>query len=499
MSSSNRPGRLREIASSSGSELVRPQRRKPLHATSSKHNERRKGDLDNRPSDRQADAGDVSLDHLIHPHEYVDYRPVLRSDRIAHQTRARTRLVLKDRDFQSDEVSIPLSKGSSLPYMESVDHFETIRAGSHAITALRKHISAALLARHPDLSDMEFSRHSKPSSIANLRLVLGTYTDRSIKNWGNPVYAYLSPNANSSIGPKFIMEVNERHGHGGHDVVEVTWYEAVFEQRVATKLPFKQAATKDELYAAVKYYFLLAVEAGVEAFHHDFIPLNRSFVQHLTSLCLHYVPDLRTPTPSTEGYTYDEKPPPQYPTKFDRRRPPGYEKEPGVAKVQQFSHVSMDASESYPDKSDNGSADDESSSLQRSRYEKQASRTPGFAAETSLHISAQRRRKPITAFLHNDRSALPRLRSQRKEVSACSSTYPCNAISSWLGTMTEELKSHPNAPPTKARSGKRCELKSNQSAPGAIDWRCEDCRRKARCTLAAKILIIFQTVTRAAC
>lgn len=473
MSSSNRPGRLPEIASSSGSEPVRPQRRKHLHATGSKHNERRNIDLDNRHSDRQAGAGDVSLDHLIYSDEYLGYRPVLRSDRIAHQARAKARSVLKEPDLQSDEVSMPLSKESSLPEMDSVNHFETIRAGFDAIAALRKHISATLLAWLPDLSDMEFSRHSKPSSTVNLRLVLGTYTDRSIKKWGNPVYAYLSPNSNSSIGLKFIMEVDERHahgGHGGHDVVEVTWYEAVFEQKVATKLPFKQAATKDELYAAVKYYFLLAVEAGVEDFHHDFIPLNRSFVQHLTSLCLHYVPDLRTPTPSTEGYTYDEKPTPQYPTKFDRRRPPGYEKEPGVAKVQQFLHVSMDASESNPGKSHNSNADDETSSLQRSGYEKQASRTPGFVAETSLHISAQQRRKPITAFLHNDRSALPRPHSQREEVSVRSSTYPRNAISSWLGTMTEELKSHPNAPPTKARSGKRRELKSNQSAPGAIFW-----------------------------
>jgi len=327
MSPSSTPGRLPEIASSSGSEPVRPIRRKPLHATSSNYNKRQNGDFDNRHSDRPPGAGDVSLDHLIYPDEDVGYRPVLRSHRTAHQVRQDTCFIRKDGDSQSDEEFTPLSKETSLPDMDSVNHFETIPAGPGVIAALRKHISAALLAKLPGLSDIDFSRHSKPSSIANLRLLLGTYTERSLKKWGNPVYAYLSPNANSSIGPKFIMEVDERHGHGvhgGHNVVEVTWYEAIFEQRVATKLPFKQAATKDELYAVVKYYFLLAVEAGVENFHHDFIPLNRSFVQHLTSLCLHYVPDLRTPTHSTEGYTYHEEPPPRYPTKFDRRRPPGY-------------------------------------------------------------------------------------------------------------------------------------------------------------------------------
>ncbi|KAI4640787.1 hypothetical protein J4E93_008379 [Alternaria ventricosa] len=354
--------------------------------------------------------------------------------------------------------------------MDSVNHFETIPAGPGVIAALRKHISAALLSKLPGLSDIDFSRHSKPSSIANLRLLIGTYTERSLKKWGNPVYAYLSPNANSSIGPKFIMEVDERHGHGGHDVVEVTWYEAISEQRVATKLPFKQAATKDELYAVVKYYFLLAVEAGVENFHHDFIPLNRSFVQHLTSLCLHYAPDLRTPTHSTEGYTYDEEPPPRYPTKFDRRRPPGYEKVLGVAKVQQFPQVSIDASKSNPGKSDNSNADDKSSSLQRSRNERQASRMSGFAAETSSHVSARRQRKPITAFLSNYRSALPRPLNRREEALVRGSTSPRNAISSWLKTVAEELKLHPDALPTKARSGNRQELKTNESMSDEIDW-----------------------------
>ncbi|KAI4918638.1 hypothetical protein J4E90_003025 [Alternaria incomplexa] len=433
MSPSSTPGRLPEIASSSGSEPVRPIRRKPLHATSSNYNKRQNGDFDNRHSDRPPGAGNVSLDHLIYPDEDVGCGPVLRSHRTAHQAREDTCSILKDRDSHSDEESTPLSKESSLPDMDPVDHFETISAGPDALAALRKHISDALLARLPDLNDMEFSRHS-------------------------------------SIGPKFIMEVDERHGYGGHDVVEVTWYEAIFEQRVATKLPFQQAATKDELYAVVKYYFLLAVEAGVENFHHDFIPLNRSFVQHLTSLCLHYVPDLRTPTHSTEGYTYYEEPPPRYPTKFDRRRPPGYEKELGVAKVHQFPQVSIDASEFDPGKSDSSNVDSESASLQRSRYEKQASRMPGFAAEPSLHISAQPRRKPITAFLRNDRSALPRPLNQGEEALVRGSTSPRNAISSWLKTMAEELNLHPDALPTKARSGKRRELKTDQSISDEIDW-----------------------------
>jgi len=143
---------------------------------------------------------------------------------------------------------------------------------------------------------------------------------------------------------------------------------------------------------------------------------------------------------------------------------------PGVAKVQQFPQVSIDASEFNPGKSDKSNADDESSSLQRSRHKRQASRMSGFAAETSSHVSAQRGRKPITAFFRNDRPALSRPRSPHEEVSVRSSTPPRNAISSWLKTMTEELKLHPNALTTKARSEKRLELETNQSMSDAIDW-----------------------------
>jgi len=176
MSPSSTPGQLPEIASSSGSEPVRPIRRKPLHATSSNYNKRQNGDFDNRHSDRPPGAGDVSLDHLIYPDEDVGYRPVLRSHRTAHQVRQDTCFIRKDRDSQSDEEFTPLSKETSLPDMDSINHFETIPAGPGVIPALRKHISAALLAKLPGLSDIDFSRHSKPSSIANLRLLLGTYT-----------------------------------------------------------------------------------------------------------------------------------------------------------------------------------------------------------------------------------------------------------------------------------------------------------------------------------
>jgi hypothetical protein len=98
----------------------------------------------------------------------------------------------------------------------------------------------------------------------------------------------------------FTMEGNEEYGRG-HNIMKVSWDEGSLRKEVALKPPFKQVMIHGELYAAVKYYFLLAVEARVEGFQHDFIPVNESFVQRLTSLCQHYDPDLLTPESSFSG------------------------------------------------------------------------------------------------------------------------------------------------------------------------------------------------------
>jgi hypothetical protein len=464
MSPSNRPGWTPELASSSDSEPVRPQHRKSLNAVGPSHHESQHGEHEHRHFDRQEDAGDVSLSHLVYADKEVKYRPVLRSDRAAHKAPTKAPTIPRDQDLQSDDESTPTSKATHLPDTNSDDRLKAIPAGPNAISALRKHISANLLAKLPDLRAMKFSRHNKPSSFANLRLLLGTYTDKSMNRWDNPVYAYMRPNVNLKIGPNLIMEVEERHEGGGHDLVRVTWKEAVKEEKVAMIEPFKQTATEFELPAVVKYYFLLAVEAAVENFHHDFIPLNRTFVQHLTGLCLHYVPDLQTPMSSVGGYKYDQKSPSQHSKTLDRRRSQGYEDKSGVAKVQRFQQAIINSSAFDP--GDNGNEDQASSlqlHLQHSIDGDQASRSSVVAAEGSSHRSTGKRYNPVPSFFHNDRSHLPRLRSQRDE----SATR--NLISSWLGTINEEMEPYMGALPDRAHSGERLDLNGNWLALGPID------------------------------
>jgi hypothetical protein len=408
----------------------------------------------------------MSLSHLVYADKEVKDRPVLRSDRAAHKAPTKAPAIPRDQDLQSDDESTPTSKATHLPDTNSDDRLKAIPAGPNAISALRKHIFANLLAKLPDLKAMKFSRHNKPSSFANLRLLLGTYTAKNMNKWGNPVYVYMRPNVNLSIGPILVMEVDERHKGGGYDLMEVTCEEAVEEEKVAMNDPFKQAATEYELRALVKYYFLLAVEAGVEDFHHDFIPFNRSFVQYLTKLCLHYVPDLQTPAPSLGSYIDDQKSPPRSHKILDRRRLRGYENRPGVAKVKRFQQAIVDSSEFDPG-DNNGDKEVQGSSiqldLQHSRDEDQASRLSVVATEESFHSSTKKQYTPVSSFFHNDRSHLPRLRSQRDE----SATR--NLISSWLGTINEEREPYMGALPDKAQSGERLDLNGNWLALDPID------------------------------
>jgi hypothetical protein len=349
-------------------------------AAGSRRHIRQNEEPDYHDSDLQADVRDLDFDNIDIPPRDLGPGPV---------TRARMQAAVKDRmetptpqttrgnDQQSD--SGVWSDDSFASDTNPIIHIESISAGPHAISALRKHILTRLLAKLPFLSELKFSKHSKPVAIANIRLLLGTFADKSLTRWGNPVYAYLRPNTNRSIGPMFTMEGDEEYGRG-HNIVEVGWDEGSLRKEVTLKPPFKQAMTHGELYAVVKYYFLLAVEARVEGFQHDFIPVNESFVQHLTSLCQHYDPDLLTPESSFSEYSDDSKAPPKRRKERDRRRPPGYAERPGVARVGPNREDSDDTSNLHPAKSDNGT-----SVLGLYPLGEDENRSPKFEPSTAYH------------------------------------------------------------------------------------------------------------------
>ena len=162
--------------------------------------------------------------------------------------------------------------------------------------------------------------------------------------------------------------------------MNVSWDEGSLRKEVTLKPPFKQAMTHGKLYAVVRYYFLLAVEARAEGFQHDFIPVNESFVQHLTGLCQHYDPDLLTPESSFSEYSDDSKAPPKRRKGRDRRRPPGCAERPGVARVGPDREDSDDTSNLDPAKNDNGT-----SVLGLYPLGEDENRSPKFEPSTAYH------------------------------------------------------------------------------------------------------------------
>ncbi|KAF7672745.1 hypothetical protein GT037_009246 [Alternaria burnsii] len=349
-------------------------------AAGSRRHSRQDEEPDHHDFDLQADIRKLDFDNIDIPPRDVGPGPVTRSRMRAAAMDQMETLTPQTNggDDQQSDIGVR-SDDSFVPQTKPTIHIESISAGPHAISALRKHIPARLLAKLPFLSEMKFSRHSKPAATANIRLLLGTFADRSLTRWGNPVYAYLRPNKNHSIGPMFTMEGDEEYG-SGHNIVKISWDEVSHGTEVTLKPPFKQAMTYDELYAVVKYYFLLAVEARVEGFQHDFIPVNGSFVQHLTSLCQHYDPDLLTPESSFSEYSDDLKAPPKRRKERDRRRPPGYAERPGVARVKRNREDSDDTSNLNPAKSNNGT-----SVLRLYPLGEDEDRSPKFEPSTAYH------------------------------------------------------------------------------------------------------------------
>ncbi|CAN9413358.1 unnamed protein product [Alternaria alternata] len=382
-------------------------------AAGSRRHSRQNEEPDYHDSDLQADVRDLDFDNIDIPPRDVGPGPVTRAgmqaavkDRMETPTPQTTR----GNDQQSD--SGVWSDDSFAPETNPIIHIESISAGPHAISALRKHIPARLLAKLPFLSELKFSKHR----------------------------------------PMFTMEGDEEYGRG-HNIVNVSWDEGSLRKEVTLKPPFKQAMTHGELYAVVKYYFLLAVEARVEGFQHDFIPVNESFVQHLTSLCQHYDPDLLTPESSFSEYSDDSKAPPKRRKERDRRRPPGYAERPGVARVGPNREDSDDTSNLNPAKSDNGT-----SVLGLYPLGEDENRSPKFEPSTAYHDADN----PDYRRNDDEGDGYVQTASRSHTRGTLSPTPPYN----WRhrGTVRESFNQRDNAPSGLEAISEEIELQSNNTS-----------------------------------
>jgi hypothetical protein len=100
-----------------------------------------------------------------------------------------------------------------------------------------------------------------------------------------------------------LMQVKEAWADGGYNRVSVTWDDDIATKSVDFELPLNKSAGSQQLYVLVKYYFLLAIEAGYLAHARDFFPVNQTFVQHLTAFYEYYSPTSLIGTVSHGEYT----------------------------------------------------------------------------------------------------------------------------------------------------------------------------------------------------
>ena len=148
--------------------------------------------------------------------------------------------------------------------------------------------------------------------------------------WGNPVWAYLKPSSNSAIGPDMIMEVENIYGN----LEKVVWEDDIETCRVNLLPVFKEASSQAQLYAIIKYYFLLAAEASYHGFEHHFIPIDQTFVHNLKAVCEEWGTRLSSPGESDICVYEDEVQSPQRrPKTPEHRGRPGYADRAGMARA----------------------------------------------------------------------------------------------------------------------------------------------------------------------
>ncbi|KAF2024452.1 hypothetical protein EK21DRAFT_117770 [Setomelanomma holmii] len=156
-----------------------------------------------------------------------------------------------------------------------------------ALAALRENISTHLLDRLPLLSALKFFDHPK--------------------DWAYKVFAFRKPKRSPHMGPALYMEVQRRAPAGRYEREKVTWNGDIVPNHIELETFAKEARNRAELYALIKYYFLLATEAKLFGHDYDSIPINGTFVDHLTSICSHLGEEISNDERSPVRYTDESK------------------------------------------------------------------------------------------------------------------------------------------------------------------------------------------------
>ncbi|KAH7087472.1 hypothetical protein FB567DRAFT_525095 [Paraphoma chrysanthemicola] len=170
------------------------------------------------------------------------------------------------------------------PHKESIPRKNIAPAGPAAMKSLQKNMLPSLLAKLPQLSELSFRNHSKDAFFARLCLKIGVYGSESVDIQGNDVLTYMKPKETGGVGPALLMQVQRRVPGHRFELQEVTWNNDIKLGLIKLEPFAQEVRSYEEIYAVIKYCFLLATEAMLGGYKHHFIPINNTFVHHLTAL-----------------------------------------------------------------------------------------------------------------------------------------------------------------------------------------------------------------------
>jgi hypothetical protein len=157
------------------------------------------------------------------------------------------------------------------------------------LAKLKATMSDRLLSALPPLEAVTFEPHDWPQYIP-YRLRIGTFHDPEDGAHNLPAWAYL--HLKDSARAPVTMELGAHADLGGDD--EMNWelyYENIKhvdngdddDDPVQLCVPFSVEKSRSDLLALVKYYFLLAADAGL--FPGKGIAYNESFAQSMRAIC----------------------------------------------------------------------------------------------------------------------------------------------------------------------------------------------------------------------
>jgi hypothetical protein len=152
---------------------------------------------------------------------------------------------------------------------------------NQGLAGLQQAVGEELLSRLPSHEEVTYTRVFSHGSARHVAVKIGNYeTDTKSYNgvWGFMMHMNNNVNSAPEIYFKRQREENKRQ------MYLMDWEDLQADDFIFEKA-FQELATMAELKAVTKYYFLLAESNAIRGFGNSGIPVNRTFVMHMKTVC----------------------------------------------------------------------------------------------------------------------------------------------------------------------------------------------------------------------